>query len=84
MRACKPLEKRMGNKFIVAILLLMLAGCDLQPADERLEMDLKTIRSLCMTVADSKAIDAPRDYRAEKAECELEYRIKQQEANKRF
>lgn len=61
-----------------------LTGCDSQPADQRLEMDLETIRSLCRTVADSKAIDAPRDYQATKAECELEYRIKQQEANKPF
>lgn len=81
------------TKPVTALLLLTaLTGCDSRP-DERLEMNLGTIRALCAKVADEKATNAPEKltagqiYRideATKAECELEYRIKQQEANKYF
>lgn len=85
---------------VIGLLAVLLTGCDSHPANERLEMDLAKIEALCarvalkeQTVARDVAPKAAetfgdlaynRIYDAAAAECELEYRIKQQEANKRF
>jgi len=71
---------------------MALAGCDSQSAYGRLEMDINEIRRLCGKVGvaafakanDGTTLDPSSIERGAAAQCELEYRIKQQEANKRF
>ena len=81
---------------VIALLAasVALTGCDSQPADERLELNMSNIKALCAAVGSKAWAESP--FRVEeglkrqlfvdgvKAECELEYRIKQQEANKPF
>jgi len=76
----------------LGLLAVLLAGCDSQPAYERLEMDIYEIRRLCGKVGvaafakanDGTTLDPSSIQRGAAAQCELEYRIKQQEANKPF
>jgi len=58
----------------IGLLAVLLAGCDSQSAYDRLQMDINEIRRLCGKSREREAA----------AQCELEYRIKQQEANKLF
>lgn len=76
----------------LGLLAVLLAGCDSQSAYDRLEMDINEIRRLCGKVgvaAFAKAnygttLDPSSIQRGAAAQCELEYRIKQQGANKLF
>lgn len=81
----------MKNSFFV-LSLLMLAGCS--RGDPGLQLNLYDIKVLCTSVGDAafaKAndgntpeIDLKWIEEGAAAQCELEYRIKQQDANKRF
>lgn len=85
----------MNRKLTALLLLVALAGCS--RGDPQLQLDLSDIKILCDDVgrrafAELNARDTNRpsdeDFAWIKpgavAECELEYRIKQQEANKFF
>jgi len=82
----------MRTRGTALLLLMALAGCDSQPADERMELDRLNIKALCAAVgskawAESSLEDGLKKQMfvdGVKAECELEYRIKQQEATKIF
>jgi hypothetical protein len=82
----------MRREPIVALVMIALAGCDSPPANERLEMNISKIRALCAEAglkawAASPLEDGLRKQMfidGVKAECELEYRIKQQQVNKIF
>jgi hypothetical protein len=88
-------SRAMIKHFGVSLLFIGLLGCDSPPAKERLDMSLTKIEALCARVAQKELALAPaealqrspelaydRIYEGVKAECELEYRIKQQEASK--
>lgn len=75
--------------------LFVLAGCDSPPAKDQLPMNMTKIGALCAKVAQKAVTERQRHtvesefapeiiYEGAKAECELEYRIKQQEASKLF
>jgi hypothetical protein len=85
----------MRTRGTAVLLLMALAGCDSQPADERIEMSLLQIVALCSQVAGKAVAESSipgnsvtepleRIYKGTAAQCELEYRIKQQEATKIF
>ena len=85
----------MYQRSTVAILLVVLTGCS--RGDPQLQLDLSDIRILCDDVgnrefsivnsrdSDRATLKGLEQIKAGKAaECELEYRIRQQEANKPF
>ncbi len=80
---------------VASLLLSILAGCDSKPASESLEMHLPKIERLCALVAQRDLAMAPKEvlagqlnydriYEGAKAACELEYRVRQQEASEPF
>lgn len=85
----------MRKKFTVILLLVVTAGCG--RGDPELQLNLSDIKILCDDVgnkafAEMNARDSNRPNAAgfaqvqagATAQCELEYRIKQQEANNTF